>query len=73
MSAVETFAQDEEMARTRARAAAGNSDQGARVDAFLALCAELADAANRYVCPLTAARALVRVAVRAYAAERRRA
>jgi hypothetical protein len=59
VSAVGAWALDVEDARARARAAAGTSDRGARMDAFRSLCAELGEAANRYACPLTAARALV--------------
>lgn len=73
MSAVGTWALDVEDARARGRAAAGTADLCARLDAFRDLCAELGDAANRYACPLTAARALVGEAARAFVHEMRKA
>lgn len=72
MSASNRWAVDIGEARARARAAAGTSDRTARMAEFRALCAELGEAANRYACPLTAARALVHVAALTYTTERKK-
>ncbi len=72
MSAAGRWAVDMAEAVTRATAAAGNSDQHARMAAFRELCAELGPVANQYACPRKALHALVNVAAYAYATERMR-
>jgi hypothetical protein len=58
-------------AREGARAAAGMADPCTRMRAFRALCQGLGETSSVYACPLTAARALVSEAARAYQVERR--
>ncbi|WP_369272373.1 hypothetical protein AB5J55_22370 [Streptomyces sp. R11] len=69
MSAVKAWGLDVQEAQERGRAAAGTADLCARMGAFRDLCAELGEVANGYACPLTAARALVGEAARAFVAE----
>ncbi|MDQ1016715.1 hypothetical protein [Streptomyces afghaniensis] len=69
MSGSNRWSVDVVTAREGAMAAAGNSNRSTRVRAFLALCGELGEVANAYACPHGAARALVQIAARTYAAE----
>jgi hypothetical protein len=71
MSGSNRWSLDVVTARDGARAAAGNSDQCTRMRAFHALCGELGESANAYADPHRAARVLVQIAARTYAAERK--
>jgi hypothetical protein len=71
VSATNRWGLDVAEARARGRAAAGKPDPCTRMSAFGDLCQGLGEAASVYACPLTAARALVSEAARAYQGERR--
>lgn len=68
MSAAKAFEMDAQKARRGARKAAGMADRGTRMRAYVALCEELGEAANRYAFPCAVACALVHEAAAAYAA-----